>query len=169
MEIKKIAVFSFAELSESSKSRAQANFLEFDEYPYFSDALASIKAFVKHFHGEIINYSLGGEVYRSYVKTTLDPSFFRGVKLKDINRDYMPTGYCLDCTLWTTMHDEWQKTGDAFYAFQQAIESALCDIAGDVEYHYSDEYVEEMMEINDYKFTEDGEAVHFGFLEEQAA
>jgi hypothetical protein len=165
MEIKKIKVFSYGELSDSSKVRAKANFLEHDEYPYFSDAMASITAFVEHFHGRILDYSIGGEVYRSYVKTTLDHSFFRGNKLKDIDRDYMPTGYCLDCTLWITMHDEWKKTGDAFYAFQQAIEAALCDVAGDVEYHYSDEYVNEMMEINEYQFTENGESIGFGFVE----
>jgi hypothetical protein len=165
MKIKNIAVFTYQELSDSSKVRAKANFLEHDEYPYFSDALASIKAFVEHFHGRILDYSIGGEVYRSYVKTTLDHSFFRGNKLKDIDKNYMPTGYCLDCALWMTMHDEWQKTGDPFYAFQQAIEAALCEIAGDVEYHYSDEYVEEMMEINEYEFTEDGEAIGFGFVE----
>jgi len=169
MEIKKIAVFSYEELSDFSKVRAKAKFLEHDEYPWFSEALASIKAFVRHFHGDILDYSLGGEVYRSYVKTTIDPSFFRGNKLKEIDRDYMPTGYCLDCALWVTMYDEWKKTSDPFYAFQQAIETALCEIASDVEYRYSDEYVEEMMEANQYQFTEDGEAVHFGFLEEQAA
>jgi hypothetical protein len=63
------------------------------------------------------------------------------------------------------MYDQWKRTGDPFYAYQQAIETALCDIASDVEYHYSDEYVEEMMEINEYEFTEDGETVGFGFVE----
>jgi hypothetical protein len=165
MKIKKIQVFSYAELSDSSKGRAKANFLSHDDYPYFSDALASIKAFVEHFHGRIMDYSISGEVYRSYVKTTLDPSFFRGNKLKDIDKDYMPTGYCLDCALWVTMHDEWKRTGDPFYAYQQAIEAALCEIASDVEYHYSDEYVEEMMDINEYEFTENGETIGFGFVE----
>ena len=168
MKIKNVKVYSFDELSDSAKSQVLAYFGERVDYPYFSDALDSIKAFVKHFHGDIINYSIGGEVFRSYVKTTIDRTYFRGVKLKDIDRDYMPTGYCLDCALWMTMHDEWKKTGDPFYAFQQAIESALCEIASDVEYRYSDEYVAEMMEANQYQFTEDGEAVHFGFIEEAA-
>lgn len=168
MQIKKIAVFTYAELSDSAKSRAKANFLEGYEYPHFSDALASIKDFVEHFKGRILDYSLGGEVYRSYVKTTIDRSYFRGIKLRDIDHTQMPTGYYLDCTLWGTMKEEFAKTGDAYYAFQQAIESVLHDIAVDVEYQYSDEYVEEMMDINDYQFTEDGETVHFGFLEEAA-
>lgn len=157
MQIKKIAVFNFAELSDPAKGQALAYFRDRSEYPWFSDALASIKAFVKHFHGDVMDYKIGSEVYRSYVKTTLDPSYFRGIKLKDIDPAHNPTGYCLDFTLWGTMKEEFSKTGDAYYAFQQAIESALHDIAADVEYQYSDEAIIESIEINDYEFTEDGE------------
>jgi hypothetical protein len=165
MQIKKIAVFNFAELSDPAKGQVLAYFRERVDYPWFSDALASIKAFVEHFNGRILDYSIGGEVYRSYVKTTIDPSYFRGVKLKDIDHTQMPTGYCLDCTLWGTMKEEFSKTGDAFYAYQQAIESALADIASDVEYQYSDEAIIESIEINDYEFTEDGEIASKCFKE----
>jgi hypothetical protein len=165
MKIKNVAVYSFDELSDSSKSQVLAYFRGRVDYPWFSDALESIKAFVEHFHGRILDYSIGGEVYRSYVKTTIDPSYFRGVKLKDIDHTQMPTGYILDCTLWGTMKEEFSKTGDAFYAFQQAIESALADIASDVEYQYSDEAIIESIEINDYEFTEDGEIASKYFKE----
>jgi len=168
MKIKNVKVYSFDELSDSAKSQVLAYFGERVDYPYFSDALDSIKAFVKHFHGDIINYSIGGEVFRSYVKTTVDRSYFRGVKLKDIDRDYMPTGYCLDCTLWGTMKEEFTKTGDAFYAYQQAIESALADIASDVEYQYSAEALIEMIEANEYEFTEDGEIFNSKYFQEAA-
>jgi hypothetical protein len=165
MKIKNVKVYSFDELTDSVKGQVLAHFGERVDYPYFSDALDSIKAFVKHFHGDIINYSIGGEVYRSYVKTTVDRSYFRGVKLKDIDPDYNPTGYCLDCTLWGTMKEEFTKTGDAFYAYQQAIESALADIASDVEYGYSAEALTEMIEANQYEFTEDGEIFYKHFQE----
>jgi hypothetical protein len=157
MKIKNVKVYSFDELSDSSKSQVLAYFGERVDYPWFSESLDSIKAFVEHFHGRILDYSIGGEVYRSYVKTTVDRSYFRGVKLKDIDHTQMPTGYYLDCTLWGTMKEEFSKTGDAFYAYQQAIESVLHDIAVDVEYRYSDEALIESIEINDYEFTEDGE------------
>jgi hypothetical protein len=157
MKIKNVKVYSFDELSDSSKGTVLAYFGERVDYPWFSDALDSIKAFVEHFHGRVLDYSLSGEVYRSYVKTTVDRSYFRGVKLKDIDHTYNPTGYCLDWTLWGTMKEEFSKTGDAFYAYQQAIESALAEIASDVEYQYSSEALIEMIEANDYEFTEDGE------------
>lgn len=168
MKIKNVKVYSFDELSDSAKSQVLAYFGERVDYPYFSDALDSIKAFVKHFHGDIINYSIGGEVFRSYVKTTVDRSYFRGVKLKDIDPAYNPTGYCLDLTLWGTMKEEFTKTGDAFYAYQQAIESALADIASDVEYQYSAEALIEMIEANEYEFTEDGEIFNYKYLEAAA-
>jgi hypothetical protein len=165
MKIKNIAVYSFDELTDSSKGQVLAYFREQVDYPWFSDALDSIKAFVKHFHGDVMDYQIGSEVYRSYVKTTVDRSYFRGVKLKDIDHTQMPTGYYLDCTLWGTMKEEFSKTGDAYYAFEQAIESALADIASDVEYQYSDEALIEMIEANDYEFTEGGEIVSKYFKE----
>jgi hypothetical protein len=42
------------------------------------------------------------------------------------------------------------------YAFHQALETALRAINQDIEYQYSDEAVEEMMEINAYEFDENG-------------
>ena len=168
MKIKKIAVFTYAELSDSAKGQVLAHFRERVDYPHFSDALDSINAFVEHFKGRVLDYSIGGEVYRSYVKTTVDRSYFRGVKLKDIDHNQMPTGYYLDCTLWGTMKEEFTKTGDAFYAYQQAIESVLHDIAVDVEYQYSDEALIESIEANDYEFTEDGEIIDSKYLQEAA-
>jgi hypothetical protein len=63
------------------------------------------------------------------------------------------------------MKEEFSKTGDAFYAYQQAIESALADIASDVEYQYSAEALIEMIEANQYEFTEDGKIFYKHFQE----
>lgn len=169
MELKKVAVYKFAELEESSKVKAVAYFAERSDYPYFSEAMDSIKAFVKGLHGDVIDWSIGGEVYRSYVKTTLDESYFEDVELSDFDRDHMPTGYCLDAILWGNFYDELKKTGDGFYAYQQAIESALSDIASDVEYHYSREYIEELIELNDYDFEANGSLFRSSVYEEALA
>jgi hypothetical protein len=66
------------------------------------------------------------------------------------------------------MKEEFTKTGDAFYAYQQAIESALCEIASDVEYQYSAEALIEMIEANEYEFTEDGEIFNSKYFQEAA-
>ena len=77
MKIKKIAVFNFEELSQRSKEEAVANYSRRDEYPWFDDAMASVTAFVEHFGAKIIDYSIGAEAHRGYIKTTIEPSSFR--------------------------------------------------------------------------------------------
>ena len=156
MKIKKIVVFSFEDLSDSSKVRARAIFQSSHEYPHFLEAKASLEAFVHHFGARIMDYSLSDEVYRSYVKTTIEPSYFRGMKLRDFKRDHMPTGLWLDCSLWASFYDEFKKTGHAHQAFNQALESFLCELGSDIESSYSDESIEEFIVINEYEFNEDG-------------
>jgi len=156
MKIKKIAVFNFEELSQSSKERAVAKFSQGDEYPWFDDAMASATAFVEHFGAKITNYSIGADSYRGYVKTTIEPSSFRGMKLKDFDRDHMPTGYCIDCDIWQEFYDEFKKTGHAHHAFNMAIEAFLHAVARDVEHHFSFENIGETLTINEYEFYEDG-------------
>ena len=55
-----------------------------------------------------------------------------------------------------SFYEDFKKTGDALYAFQQALESALSAITKDIDYQYSNEAVDEMLIINEYEFTEDG-------------
>jgi hypothetical protein len=156
MKIKKIACYTFEELSQSSKERAVANFSDRDEYPWFDEVMASATAFVEHFGAKITNYSIGAESYRGYVKTTIEPSSFRGMKLKDFSRDHMPTGYCMDCDIWGEFYDEFKKTGHAHHAFNMAIESFLNAVARDVEHYFSFENIGEMLTINEYEFHDDG-------------
>ena len=156
MKIKKIAVYTFEELTQSSKEKAVAKFAQGDEYPWFDDAMASATAFVGHFGAKITDYSIGAESYRGYVKTTIEPSSFRGMKLKDFDRDHMPTGYCIDCDLWQEFYDEFKKTGHAHHAFNMALEDFLHAVARDVEHYFSFENIGEMLTINEYEFHDDG-------------
>ena len=55
-----------------------------------------------------------------------------------------------------SFYEDFKKTGNALYAFQQALESALSAITKDIDYQYSNEAVDEMLIINEYEFTEDG-------------
>ena len=155
MEIVEVKIYSFEELSEDAKDTARDWFRQGLDYPWFDESMSSIRAFVKHFGGEVLDWSVG-ERGRDYVKTDVGPNNFRGLKLKDFKPDYMPTGYCIDCDLWGTFHKEWKRTGDPAYSFQQAIESALSAIASDVEYQYTDECIDETLKMNSYQFTENG-------------
>ena len=156
MEIIEVAVFSFDELGEEAKEKARSWYRDGLEYPWFSEALGSIRAFVGHFNVELKDWSLGSGSGRDYIHTTVTNENFRGVKLKDIDKDYMPTGYCLDADLWGEFFRVFQKTGDAKYSFEQALEEAIIGIQRDIDYQFSDECIDETLRINDYRFTEDG-------------
>jgi len=155
MEIIETKVYYFEELDDSAKDRAREWYKQGLDYPWWHDAKASIDAFCKEFGVKVKDYSVGAFA-PSFIDTTAETHHFRGLKLKQYDATQMPTGYYLDCTLWTTFVDVWQKTGSALKAFNEAIDEALKDIVRDWEYQYSDESVDEVLIINGYTFTEDG-------------
>ena len=155
METIELTVYHFDELDEAAKDRARAWYRNGLEYPWFSESMDSVRAFVEYFGARVQDWNIG-ERGRDYIKTDISPEHFRGTKLRSISPDYMPTGYCLDADLWGTFHAEWKRTSDRMYAFQQALEAALGAIASDVEYQFSDEAIDETIRINEYRFTEEG-------------
>ena len=155
MEKVEIQVFSFDELEEDAKEKARGVFRDTWEYPWFDENMASAKAFVKHFGGSILNWSVG-DTRHAFIKTDLTKDNFRGLKLKDFSRDHMPTGYCADCSLWEEFHDIFKATGDAMYAHEQAIESFLSYVSRDVEHYFSDSNIDETLYLNEYSYLADG-------------
>lgn len=154
MEVVEIKIYSFEELDDDAKERAREWWRNGLDYPWFSESIDSIRAFAKHFGVSLMDWEIGGG--RNYIKTDATKDNFRGVRLADINPDFMPTGYCLDADLWEAFYDEFKKTGDAKHAFEQALEDALCAIQRDIEYQYSNEAVDESLRFNEYQFTDDG-------------
>ena len=156
MEVIEVTIYTFDELDDKAREKARAWYRDGMEYPWFSEALDSIRAFVKHFGAELKDWQIGSGSGRDYIKTDATNENFRGVRLRDIDKDYMPTGYCLDADLWGEFFRVFQKTGDAKYSFEQALEEAISGIQKDIDYQYSDECVDENLRINEYKFTEEG-------------
>ena len=154
MRVLTVEAFRFQDLEDEAKERAREWYRDGLDYPWFSESIDSIRAFAKHFGVSLMDWEIGGG--RNYIKTDATNANFRGVRLDSINRDYMPTGYCLDADLWEAFYDEFKKTGDAKHAFEQALEAALCAVQRDIEYHYSDEAVDESLRINEYEFNSNG-------------
>ena len=154
MRVLTVEAFRFQDLEDEAKERAREWYRNGLDYPWFSESIDSIRAFAKHFGVSLMDWEIGGG--RNYIKTDATNANFRGVRLDSINRDYMPTGYCLDADLWEAFYDEFKKTGDAKHAFEQALEAALCAVQRDIEYHYSDEAVDESLRINEYEFNSNG-------------
>lgn len=159
MRIVEEKIYLFNELEDSAKETAREWWKNGLDYPWWKDSYESIRVFCNHFNVKIKDWQIGA-FSPSYLDTDAENHLFRGLKLKDFKRDFMPTGYCLDCTLWETFYDTWKQTSDPLGAFNKAIDEAVRDIVRDMEYQFSDEAVDEMLIINDYEFTEDGKRYH---------
>ena len=164
MKIKKIEVFTYAELTDSAKERARAKFLQADEYPWWKDSEDSLRSFCNHFGVGGLDFSIGAFCH-SYATAKPDNSHFKGLKLKNFTDSdkLAKNGYCVEIGMFDNFYSEWKKTGSPLLGFMFALAEGCKEIQRDMEYHQSDEYVQEMMDANDWEFTEDGD--WFGYRE----
>jgi hypothetical protein len=159
MRIVEEKVYQFEELEDEAKEKARDWWREVADYPFYDENIKAIKEFCAHFGVTLKDWSIGGR--GEYLKTNAENHHFRGFTMEDAKKlalmGYFPkSGTWLDCSMIESFFEDFKKTGDALYSFKQALESALIDINRDIEAHYSDETIEEMMEVNDYEFDEDG-------------
>jgi hypothetical protein len=156
METVQIDIFTFDELSESAKEKARDWWrADCDPLAWGDESRQSIEAFCDHFGVKLKNWEVSPYACPHY-STDAENRHFRGVTLSQIDRDAMPTGYCLDSTLWGTFHDHFKKTGNAKGAFDAALWEAFKSWRDDMEWQLSDECVDELLEINEYRFDESG-------------
>lgn len=149
-------IYTFDELSDSAKERAREWMRVGLEYPWFSEALDSLRSFCDEFGVEVLDYSIGD--HRYFVRTDVTSNSFRGLKLSQFNREAMPTGMCFDCDLRYTFADEWKRTADPRFAFGAALD-ALCEaVIRDVDHYFSDKSIDESIEANGHEFDENGGA-----------
>lgn len=157
MRQKTITLYTFDELDDSAKERAIEHFRNTgDVFAWSDDWRASIEAFCEHFGVKLTDWSVGPFAPIDY-KTDVQPSNFRGLKLKNVSPDTSPTGFCGDNDLFVTFHDWFTRTGDAHYAFGEAIYAGFKAWRDDWEHAYSDEAIEDFITCNEYEFTEEGE------------
>jgi hypothetical protein len=154
-KIEKI-VFQFDELSDGAKEKARDWYREGAEFPWCGEYRASINAFIDRFGAALKDWSIGPWCPLDY-RVDFDNSNFRGVKLSQFTGEEMPTGSCADCDLWGTFHREFKRTGNARYAFDEAVQAGFKAWRDDWEYSLSDEAVDESIRANEYEFYENGE------------
>jgi len=159
MRIVEEKIYQFEELTDDAKERAREWYRNVADYPFHSENIQSIKAFCAYFGVTLKDWSIYGR--GEHLTTNADHSHFRGFNMKQAKelaeKGYFPdSGMWLDCTMIQSFFEDFKKTGDAFYSFNQALETALKAISDDIDYQYSDEAVDEMLIINEYEFTEHG-------------
>ena len=149
-------IYTFEELpTDAAKEKARDWFRNAGDCAWMDESRQSIEAFCNHFGVTLRDWSVGAYSPIDY-RTDASNEHFRGCKLRDVKRDYMPTGYCVDCSLWETFHDEFKRTGDAKGAFDSAMYAGFKAWRADLEWQMSDEYIDECLSINAYEFDENG-------------
>ena len=154
MRVIEQTIYQFDELSDKAKETARESFRDL-EYGWLVESRQSIEAFCAAFNVSLLDYSVGAH-YPFCYKTDASNANFRGKKLSQFNRDYMPTGYCLDNTIWMAFYDEFRTTGDAKYAFNEALYAGFMSWREDMEYQTTDEYIDDYILENGYEFYENG-------------
>jgi hypothetical protein len=152
-----VDVYQFDELNEDAQEKATEwvkNNIH-DLYAWHDEAKQSIEAFCDKFGVTLHNYRVSPWERIDY-KTNANNSHFRRVRLSHINREEMPTGYCLDCDLMCAFYDEFKSTGDALRAFNHALDAGLYAWRQDWEYVYSNEGITDFLRANEYEFTASG-------------
>jgi hypothetical protein len=155
MEIVELQIFEFNELSDEAKEKAREWYRHDMDYHWGDESQDSIKAFCNHFGVKLINWSVAPYSSPDYHAEYFN-SHFRGMKLKDFERDHMPTGYCLDCDLWMTFYDEFKRTGSAKTAFDKALWAGFIAWRNDMEAQLEDDYIDDHIQINEWTFTAEG-------------
>lgn len=153
-----INIYQYHELTEEAQQYAIEKWRDVGEYFWMDEGMASIKAFCNHYGVSLKDWSLSPYAY-SYITTDADGHHFRGITLKQVERekDLMPTGYCVDCTLFLTMYEAMKENGgNALEAFRTAIEAGKNDLISDMEYQDSNVYIAEHIEANGFEFLENG-------------
>ena len=159
MRVVEETIYQFHELDESAKDTARNWWRDVSDYPFHDENIASIKAFCGHFGVTLKDWSIYGR--GEHLTTNAENCHFRGITLADAKKlseqGYFPeSGMWLDCTMIQSFYEDFKRTGDALYAFQQALETALKAISNDIDYYFSDESADENITMNEYEFTEDG-------------
>jgi hypothetical protein len=155
MQVVELKIFEFNELSDDAKEKAREWYRHDMDYHWGDESLQSIQAFCDHFRIQLITWSVAPYCTPDYHADYFN-SHFRGMKLKDFERDHMPTGYCLDCDLWMTFYDEFKRTGSAKIAFDKALWAGFIAWRNDMEAQLKPDYIDEHIQINQWTFTKDG-------------
>ena len=157
METVEINIYTYDELSDSAQTKVREWYLSSFDYPWFDEAIGSLKGFCAHFGVSVKDYEISPYSY-SWVKTDANNSNFRGFTLKEAQKleDKDLTGYCFDYSLTGHFYKVFKETGDSLYAFNQSVKNWIKDVIKDMEYHESEEAMKETIEANDYRFEESG-------------
>jgi hypothetical protein len=152
-------LYQFHELDDEAKTQALMWLSEAYEYPWFDEALDSIKAFCDLFNVKVEDYQIGFWSRASYIETNATNDNFRGFSLKKalalVNVEL--TGIWLDYDLTQAFYAYFKASGNAKGAFDEALHEAIKSIEKDIKWSYSGEALTEWAECNGFEFLASGQ------------
>lgn len=171
-------LFSFDELSEEAKEKAREKAREWDMYHWQNDNEESLKEFSKFFNAKC-DYSLDMYSGRASIKLEShwlhDPEEEDSIPLIEFlqdNKDKLEkecpfTGYCFDEDLMKPIRDFLKDPNDCTTLQDLLDESAEAwkkAYIRDWQHAYSDEYIDDYLQANEYKFLENGRLFNIQFI-----
>lgn len=154
VKMKIVRSFEYMDLDEQAKDKVRAWIYQ-DGFFWDQEAYESVKEFCARFDIKLRSVYVAPFDRVSY-EAKIENRNFRNLRLRDFNRDHMPTGYSLDCDLWETFFDHFKRTGSAKLAFEYALMKGLTSWRADQESSLEDEYIADHCAANEYLFEEDG-------------
>lgn len=175
MKTIKIKVYQYDELSDEAKENARNEFTQNMEYYWGNEAIESLEAFLKRFNCELRDYSIDFlEPYRNqysikypdfyrpsekiaFIQSTLDElGSYNPETLKGTGECKL-TGVCFDEPLIDGVRIEFNKgETDIEELIKAGIHLWEQEVKSDYESQFTDEYLSEHFEANEYEFLEDG-------------
>lgn len=165
-----VNVYTFSELSGRARDNALSQLAQqVDPDAWTDEELDSLYTFIADITGsancakrELSRVCIDPESPRATAGAIVElfnHSCVRGLRLRSVDKDAMPTGYCSDNNYRHYFHAEFERTGSAWKAFEYALAEGLKFWALDREHQRSDEALSDYAEANGIEFDADGDII----------
>ena len=158
MKIIEKKVYTFAELTDNAKQKAEHWYCENVPYFWGEEHISEIKGFLSLFNVELTRYE-----YCSYTfscRTDIDNCKWQGMDKKNVlsRLNRYQISYCAGEGLKQAFLAEYTKNGSIKRAIIEALGNSFKELCKDYEYHFSDEAIEYFFGSEDdyFYFYEDG-------------
>ena len=151
-------VYTFAELSDKAKQKAEHWYCENVPYFWGDEHISEIKEFLGVFNVELTRYEY--DTYTFSYRTNLESCKWQGNNKKDVlaRLARYQVGYCAGEGLKQAFLAEYVKHGSIKLAIIKSLGESFKDLVKDLEYHFSDEAIEYFFGSDEdyFYFYEDG-------------
>jgi len=154
-----INAYSFNELEGKAKDKARQHYYENINYFWGDEHLEGIKRFLELFNIRLVNWAY--DEYHADFETDINDCKFQNLSKKRVNAliKSFNVSYCADETLIIAFNESYSEHGSIKLAIEYALQQSGNDLKTDIAYHYTDEYMNQYFDANEYFFTQDGKVI----------